>query len=65
MEAICKLYLELANVVPEKCVSSREIQLLGLLRDSYVYVAGEGRSQEHRNALALDIARQLKRLDPS
>lgn len=26
-ETLCKLYLELANVVPKDCVSSREIAL--------------------------------------
>ena len=25
METLCKLYLELANVVPAECISSREI----------------------------------------
>lgn len=27
METLCKLYLELANIVPKDCVSSREIDL--------------------------------------
>ena len=27
-ETLCKLYLELANVVPNDCVSSRELRLL-------------------------------------
>lgn len=27
MEALCKLYLELANVVPADCISSREAAL--------------------------------------
>lgn len=25
METLCKLYLELANVVPAECISSREV----------------------------------------
>ena len=27
MDTLCKLYLELANVVPDDCISSREIKL--------------------------------------
>lgn len=34
-ETLSKLYLELANVVPAGCVSSREIALLQLLKDAY------------------------------
>jgi len=28
METLCKLYLELANVVPDNCRSARELKLL-------------------------------------
>ena len=34
METLCKLYLELANVVPENCVSSRDMRKLKHI-DSY------------------------------
>jgi hypothetical protein len=27
METLCKLYLELANIVPAGCISSRELKL--------------------------------------
>lgn len=33
-ETLCKLYLELANVVPPDCISSREIRL-GKIADIY------------------------------
>lgn len=33
-ETLCKLYLELANVVPSDCISSREIKL-GKIADIY------------------------------
>ena len=33
-ETLCKLYLELANVVPKDCISSREIRL-GKVADTY------------------------------
>lgn len=34
METLCKVYLELENVVPKDCISSREIKL-GNVADTY------------------------------
>jgi hypothetical protein len=31
-ETLCKLYLELANVVPKGCISSRELKLLSRIK---------------------------------
>jgi hypothetical protein len=43
-ETLCKLYLELANIVPQDCISSREIRL-GKIADIYglaLMMIGEG-----------------------
>lgn len=34
METLCKLYLELANVVPKECISSREIALMNVIAEA-------------------------------
>ncbi len=46
MEIICKLYLELATVVPLNCKTAREIKLCRLLKEARRYVA-DIRSREN------------------
>jgi hypothetical protein len=59
---LCKLYLELANVVPANCLSSREIKLRGLLKEARQYVSDAGSFEEpgeHQQALLSDIDQLL------
>jgi hypothetical protein len=37
MEILCKLYLELANVVPPDCKSARELKLEGALKRIFAH----------------------------
>jgi hypothetical protein len=63
METLCRLYLELANVVPSSCLSVREIQLRGLLKEARQYIADAGSHEEpgeHQAAVLSDIDRILK-----
>lgn len=52
METLCKLYLELANIVPEDCISAREIKL----RDDL----GAALVRENNLIRELDHARRAK-----
>jgi hypothetical protein len=62
-EVLCKLYLELANVVPADCISSREIRL-GKIADTYglaLMMIAEGAADQKTIAReALNKVRKLK-----
>lgn len=60
-EILCKLYLELANVVPKDCISSREIAL-GKIADTYglalLLIANGGADPREIAQTALDKVKQ-------
>jgi len=61
-DTLCKIYLELANVVPKDCISSREIRL-GKIADTYglaLMMIKEGASEPKEiAATALEKVRAL------